>query len=59
MSRGSDELEFISVQHDDEESMLPLQNGNIYKVDSSADDSVIGSWLLKQSKVSVYIYFYC
>jgi hypothetical protein len=53
MASRDDDLEFISVGRDDESN--EMLNANAYIDPSSGDsgyDNVVGSWFLKQSKVS-------
>ena len=52
MSGKDEELEFISVQADDDDGnamTLPAS----YASAATGDDSTIGSWIFKQSKVKL------
>lgn len=55
--KAEDELEFISVSQEDEQ-LNDMMNSTNYLDPTQANDNVVGSWLLKQSKHPMAIFFH-
>jgi hypothetical protein len=53
MSKQEEELEFIAVSNDDEHEMNNYMRSSVEGMegDGGGNNSIIGSWILNQSKV--------